>query len=113
MDAQTHQELSTPTPRRSAAAEATFNRLLATWREETGFLSNFHKIFGHPAYREIIGLGMDVVPLILREMERKPCWLGEALFAITGESPITEDMEGYLVKQTEAWLAWGRERGYI
>lgn len=101
------------TPRRSASVEATFEKLLTTWREETKYLSSFHKMFDHPAYQEIIGLGMDAVPLILREMKKKPCWLGRALFAIVGEHPITEDMAGRLDRQTEAWLTWGRSRGYI
>lgn len=112
MDAQPHQELPPPTPRRADPVETTFNRLLATWREETKYLQ-FHKIFQHPAYQAIIALGMDAVPLILREMEKKPCHLGHALATIVGEHPITNDMAGDLVRRTEAWLAWGRSRGYI
>ena len=62
MDAQPHQELPPTTPRRSASVETVFERLLATWRDETKYLSQFHKIFQHPAYQEIIGLGMDGCP---------------------------------------------------
>lgn len=113
MDAQPHQESPRPIPRRSASVEAVFERLLATWNEEMRFESSFHKLVGHPTYQEIIALGIDAVPLILREFEKKPDWLGPALASITGESPITEDMAGHLPKQTEAWLAWGRSRGYI
>jgi hypothetical protein len=48
----------------------------------------------HPAYREIIGLGREVVPLLLRDLEKSRAhWFG-ALHEITGASPIPETAAG-------------------
>ena len=48
---------------------AEFRRLAAKWHQEAGYLSSLTEAFERPAYREIIALGPDVVPIILRELE--------------------------------------------
>jgi len=66
----------------------------------------------HPAYQRIIGMGPAAIPLILREMKKKPGhWLW-ALDALTnGESPASGSQN--LMEATEAWLRWGESRGYL
>ena len=89
-----------------------FGRLATDWREsrEPG---DIHQIAMHRAYQRIVGLGMPVVPYILRELENKPDHWFWALNAITGEDPVSPDAQGDLRKMVEAWLELGRERGYI
>ncbi len=65
----------------------------------------------HPAYQRIIGMGPEVVPLLLRELERtRDHWLW-ALHAITGEDPA-KPQDGFEAA-VDAWLDWGRRNRYI
>jgi hypothetical protein len=75
------------------------------------FVSAAQTIVLHPAYQRIIGLGYPVVPLILRELQERPSHWFAALSAITGEDPAdpNADFNG----RVRAWLAWGRDRGYL
>jgi hypothetical protein len=86
---------------------ALFRRLADEWRRETLASSSMTDIVLHPSYQRIIGLGRQVVPLILEELEREPYHWFWALSAITGEDPATEDatLEGATAK----WLKWGEE----
>jgi hypothetical protein len=90
-----------------------FDGLVQQWHEDTLPLSDVSKKVVHPAYQEIIGMGEPAIPLILHEMERRPGHWFWALRAITGESPVPPEDAGNVPKMTQAWLAWGRERGYI
>lgn len=67
----------------------------------------------HPAYQRIIGLGLPVVPFILGELKKRPDHWFWALNAITGENPVPKEAEGNIEEMTQAWLAWGREKGYV
>jgi hypothetical protein len=93
--------------------ERIFRRLAERWRSETGLLSSIEDKVLHPAYQQIIGMGPDVIPLILREMQRRPEHWFWALNAISREDPIDPEDEGNIRKMTETWLQWGMKRGYI
>jgi hypothetical protein len=90
-----------------------FAQLADTWKQETAFQSNITKKAIHPAYQRIIGMGPEAIPLILEEFRRVRLddWFW-ALTAITGENPITEDIAGNVQSMAEAWLRWGRAKGY-
>lgn len=92
--------------------EAKSLELAEEWRRDTGMLSIVSKIFMHPAYQRIIGMGQPVVPLIMRELEREPDHWFWALNAITGANPIQAQQKGSLNQMAQAWLEWGRENGY-
>ena len=49
-----------------------FHTLAEQWKKETAHQSNVAKRAMHPAYQQIIGMGPEVVPLLLRELEREP-----------------------------------------
>ena len=91
--------------------EERFRRLEATWRAETGHHSSTSKIVGHPAFREIIGMGQAVVPLLLRDLEERPRLWVWALPEITGADPVPASDGGNIAKMSEAWLLWAREQG--
>ena len=101
-----------PAPQPGESVEQRFQRLNAVWRRETAHLSSYTKIVGHPAFREILALGVVVVPCILRELEQGPNLLVWALPDITGAHPVPAEDGGNIRKMCEAWLRWGRENGY-
>jgi hypothetical protein len=94
--------------------EQRFQKLASLWKSETKFLSNISKKVMHPAYQKIIGMGELSVPLILHDLaENGPDDWFWALTAITDENPITEETAGNMAAMTEAWLQWGKRRGYL
>ena len=88
--------------------ETQFKGLRDAWKEETGMLSNVTKKCMHPAYQQIIGMGKEAVPYILKDLETsKDDWFW-ALWAITKHDPIPHEDAGNIDKMTEAWLIWGK-----
>ena len=92
--------------------EQHLRRLESIWEKETCVLSNPNLITGHWAFQEIIGMGQAVVPLLLSDLEREPHLWVWALPAITGENPVDPADGGNIRKMSEAWVRWGREKGY-
>jgi hypothetical protein len=87
-----------------------FERLAKEWLEETMFISSPAEKYLHPSYARIIGMGMEAVPLILHQLEKRTGDWFYALRAITGENPVTSDIAGNMPKMRDMWLAWGRGR---
>ena len=96
-----------------AKLESKFRELTEEWKKDTKFLSSISQIAMHPAYQRIIGMGSEVLPLILRRLSRKPDHWFWALEAITGENPVPESSQGRLGEMAEAWLDWARSHGYV
>jgi hypothetical protein len=96
-----------------SGGEWLFDELAEKWYLETLHSSGYLDKVLHPAYQRIIGLGKDVIPFILRELQDEPSEWFWALRALTGEDPTTEDMAGNREKLAKAWLNWGKENGYI
>jgi hypothetical protein len=90
-----------------------FNRLVAQWRDETQILSSTTSKAMHPAYQQIIGLGPEALPLILKELSERPSHWFWALKSITGEDPVPPADAGNIRQMAQAWLRWGREHGYL
>jgi hypothetical protein len=65
-----------------------------------------------PAYQMIVGMGPAVIPLLLRELERQVDYWFWALQAITEEDPVPVESRGNWRAMAQAWLAWGKKRGY-
>ena len=93
----------------STAAElrAEFERLTAEWKQETAHLSSSSMIATHRAYREIIAMGKEAIPFILRDLEESPSQWFWALRSIAGESPVRPEDRGNVDTMTTAWLDWG------
>jgi len=101
-----------PISRKNTNLIQKFYSLASTWIEETSFLSSAKEMAMHPAYQQIIGMGKDVIPLILWQLEKNPNHWFWALKAITGEDPVKPEDRGKVGKMAEAWLKWGKEHGY-
>ena|SRR5579862_7275373 len=92
--------------------EKRFVRLRDEWKVQRRHESSTLKVVLLPAYQQIIGMGPAAVPLLLRELETNVDNWFWALMAITGEDPVPEEMRGDGQAMAQAWLAWGKERGY-
>jgi len=77
------------------------------------FLSSLTEMVMLRSYQAIIGMGPDVVPIILKELKHDPDYLFWALEAITGDNPVLPEDEGNLDRMTDAWIKWGQENGKI
>ena len=55
--------------------EQRFRRLESLWTADTGHLSSTTKIVNHAAFQEIISLGLDVIPLLLRDLQERPFFI--------------------------------------
>ncbi len=95
--------------------EKDFNRLAAAWKADSkGPQSSLSRIVTHPAYLEIISRGEQMIPFILRDLEREPHFWFTALRILAKQfSPVKAKDVGNIKKMTEAWLEWGRNNGKI
>lgn len=89
-----------------------FTKLVNQWRKETRGISSTTELVLHPAYQQIIGMGEAVVPLLLRELEKKSGQWFWALKAITREDPVPSEYRGRTKDMIRIWLEWGRSKGY-
>ncbi len=104
--------LTTKDPETIDTIEQRFRTLEAAWNADTAHLSTPAKIINHPAFQEIIGLGMAVVPFMLRDMEARPRLWVWALPRIIGLDPLSEGDRTNIAKASNAWLQWAKENGY-
>src|SRR5579872_676049 len=88
-----------------------FRSLAQKWQRDTKHMSSLSKMFSHPSYRRIMGMGRAALPLLLAELQQHPDHWLVALNAITGEDPAPKDSN--FDGAVQAWIAWGREKGII
>jgi hypothetical protein len=59
------------------------------------------------AYQQIIGMGRDALPFILKDLaETRSHWFW-ALRAITGVDPVEPQYRGHVGRMADQWLEWG------
>ena len=92
--------------------ETKFQELFWLWKRDVAYQSSLEVMMLNENYQRIIGLGPDVVPVILRELKREPAFLFPALAAVTRENPVPADHEGDVARMAEDWIQWGREKGF-
>lgn len=92
--------------------EERFRSLAAAWHKDTDYLSSMEEADNHPAYQEIIGLGAEVVPFLLRDLVENHAHWFTALEAITGARPTSAADAGNIPRMAEAWLRWAKDNGY-
>lgn len=93
--------------------EDRFHRLAAEWRKECGPHSSAQRMAGLRPYREIVAMGAEVVPVMLRELRRTPDHWFIALHELTGASPVPSEHAGNIVEMALAWVSWGESTGLI
>ena len=92
--------------------EEKLERLAAVWHQAVAHHSSSRIRDNHPAYQEIIRMGPEVVPLLLRDLETHRRHWFTALAVITGADPVAAEDAGTIPRMAEAWLAWGRGNSY-
>jgi len=95
------------------ALAARFHKLVGEWKAATQFLASSSADAEHPAYRTIVALGPDVVPLILADLAESPQPWFAALRELTGVDPVLPADQGRPRASAEDWLSWGRANGLI
>lgn len=92
----------------------TFRHLVAEWRAATRFAAAPSAAAGHPAYRAMVGLGAEIVPLALAALAAAPdpAWFA-ALGELTGADPVPPAERGRTEAAAGYWLKWGRARGLV
>lgn len=90
-----------------------FKRLAKKAFAEFGPSSDISRLFASSGYLEIIGLGQQIVPQLLRDMQRtrRPWFV--ALAAITRGDPAKTAEPGDIRGMTDAWLGWGKRKKLI
>ena len=106
------EESAIASSRQKTEFETTFYQLVEQWKSETRGISSTEQLSVHPAYQQIIGMGRDVIPLLLRELEKNSGRWFWALKSISREEPVTPEQRGKTKEMISAWLNWGREKGY-
>jgi hypothetical protein len=96
-----------------AGVRTHFVALAREWSSATGAHSSMTIRKQHPAYRAIVDLGWDAVPLLLKALQDMPDLWFPALREITNENPVPLEHRGDYRKMTDAWIAWGRQRNLI
>jgi len=86
-----------------------FSELTEEWRESTAVESNLERIVLNSAYQRIIGLGPQVVPHILKDLDETQDHWFWALMAIVGEDKAAGQTS--VGAAVEALLSWGRSAG--
>ena len=99
--------------RAAAKKQWEFEQLAAEWKRETEHLSSPNAIAEHRAYQEIIGMGKEAIPMILRDLAKTQAPWFWALRSIARESPVRPEDRGDVDAMTYTWLDWGRLRHYI
>jgi hypothetical protein len=82
------------------------------WLEAVAPLSSIRGKLSHPLFGDIVAMGEPAIQLILREIRKKPSHLVWALAEITGEDPADRSSARNILDVIDAWIAWGRGRGY-
>ncbi len=93
-----------------------FQKLVQQWRDERGAMSSITEMSMLTPYQNIIGMGLDAIPLIIAELKSEgddPDQWFWALMSIcdTNQPRIKPEDQGNYRKMSQAWLEWA-EKGY-
>lgn len=113
LDREWFTEESALAPAQESTLKDRFFRLAEQWNEETGHFSSTKEITSNPNYQEIIRLGWDVVPYLLRDLQQNKRFWFPALYEITKIRPFDLCDAGNSRRMVKAWTAWGKRKGLI
>lgn len=94
-------------------AKKEFANLASQWTQDVEGMSSTVEMAKHPAYQKIVSMGQAVVPFLLEDLRQNPIYWLPALRQITQENPVQPGQRGKIKQMAEAWLNWGKEKGYI
>ena len=78
-------------------------------------LGMYEKIVITEEYEQILGMGPQIIPLLLKEIQKeKPFFpLFSILEFITGENPVRPGPAGFLPNAARDWIEWGKRKKLI
>jgi len=88
-----------------------FSKLAKQWEDDTAFTSALDEIVIHQDYQEIIGMGPQALPFVLRRVKADPARWFWALRAIVGHDVAAGARDADTA--ADLWIAWGRDNGYL
>ena len=94
-------------------AKKEFSNLASQWTQDVEGMSSTVEMVKHPAYQKIVSMGQAVVPFLLEDLRQNPIHWLPALRQITQENPVQPEQRGKIKQMAEAWLNWGKQKGYI
>ncbi len=94
-----------------AGLRGRFEQLRDEWKTQSRHLSNTAQMAMLWPYQQIIGMGPEVLPLILAELHRETDHWFWALEAISGEDPVPPEAAGKVDEMAKAWIDWGQRKG--
>lgn len=92
--------------------ETDFTRLADEWERDTINISSPSAKQERQAYLELVGMGVAIVPFIIRRMRDNPGDWFDLLASLTGEDPVLHKDWGNMKAMTRAWINWGKRNGY-
>jgi len=95
------------------AVQRKFRPLARRWLSETKYCATIEERTRHPAFEAIVKMGEAAIPLVLRELQERPEHWFWVLAEITKENAATDATRGNVESIRDAWLEWGRAKGYI
>ncbi len=96
----------------ASSVQEKFDRLVNEWKKEaTRVYCVSTRVYMHPAYQRMIGMGVKALPLIFEKLKSgdSPSHWFWALEAITEVNPAAFGPPG---GEIVAWLSWGNANGY-
>jgi hypothetical protein len=94
-----------------ATAHEKFRALAAAWRWHNRGRSILD--YDDFSYMQIIGMGPEVVPLLLKDVQEGEGSWYFALKCITNQDAETPDMYGDAEAVRHAWVQWGKRNGQL
>ena len=96
---------------RLGSVQCKFNALVKDWQRARQGSSTAPLV--DDAYGQIVAMGQEAIPMLLREVEKGSGHWFTALKWITAADVVTNENRHSIKRLKESWLAWGLERGYM
>jgi hypothetical protein len=93
--------------------EERFREHADKWERETAFLSATPMRVLHDSYQSILAMGPEIVPVLLRDLQKTRRHWFWALRHLTNADPVAEKDRGNADKMIAAWVQWGKREGKI
>jgi hypothetical protein len=110
-------ETPSPVTEPIAKLEERFAAQAEKWDRETAHLSSPAQRCSHPSYMAILGMAnehrKEIIKLMLLDMQHNSREWFWALSYLTQDNPISRNESGRLDRMIEAWVRWGKQRGYL
>lgn len=97
----------------AVSLEERFREHASKWERDTAYLSATPMIVMHESYQSIIAMGPDVIPVLLRDLEKTHRHWFWALRHLTGQDPVLPSDRGNVGQMIKAWIKWGKSKGRI